>query len=180
MNTGSWSQKALGLTRSRLWSLTPRARTATISRVDGFPRISGRQRGGLVELRHRVRLYPHVRFYLVGPDVVVTIGDRTFVNRRTEFVCGESITVGTDFAISWDVCITDTDSHSLDGGQRTSPVIIGNRVWIGARAMILKGVTIGDGAVIAANSVVTRDVPPRTLVGGSPAKVLRENVEWQL
>jgi acetyltransferase-like isoleucine patch superfamily enzyme len=121
-----------------------------------------------------------VRFFLAGPEVVVTIGDRTFVNRRTEFVCGESITVGTDCAISWDVCITDTDSHSLDGGQRTSPVIIGNRVWIGARAMILKGVTIGDGAVVAANSVVTRDVPPRTLVGGSPARVLRENVEWQL
>jgi acetyltransferase-like isoleucine patch superfamily enzyme len=54
----------------------------------------------------------------------------------------------------------------------------GNHVWIGMRAMILKGVTIGDGAVVAAGAVVTRDVPARALVGGVPARVLRNDVEW--
>ena len=61
----------------------------------------------------------------------------------------------------------------------SKPIKIGNHVWIGQRATVLKGVTIGDGAVIAAGSIVTRDVPPHSLVGGIPAKVLKENVEWK-
>ncbi len=57
--------------------------------------------------------------------------------------------------------------------------MIGDWVWIGCRATVLKGVTIGDGAVVAAGSVVTRDVPPAALVGGNPARVLRERVTWE-
>ena len=60
-----------------------------------------------------------------------------------------------------------------------APVTIGDRVWIGCRATVLKGVTIGDGAVVAACSVVTRDVPPRALVAGNPARVVREDVTWE-
>ena len=56
---------------------------------------------------------------------------------------------------------------------------IGNHVWIGENSMVLKGVTIGDGVVIAASSVVTRDIPPHSLVAGIPAKVIRENIEWK-
>jgi len=52
-------------------------------------------------------------------------------------------------------------------------------VWIGTRVTILSGVTVGEGAVIAAGSVVTKDVPPYTVVGGNPAKVLKENIEWK-
>ena len=59
------------------------------------------------------------------------------------------------------------------------PIVIGNHVWIGARAIILKGVIIGDGAIIAAGAVVTHDVPAYTLAGGVPAKVIREGVEWK-
>jgi acetyltransferase-like isoleucine patch superfamily enzyme len=180
VSIGESAPKVLGVVRSRLWGLDKRVNTARISRVDDFPRIFGRQAGGQIKLNSRVRLYPRVRFYLAGPNVEITIGARTFVNRRTEFVCGESIRVGADCAISWDVCITDTDSHSLDGRPRSAPVVIGDRVWIGARATILKGVTVGDGAVIAASSVVTRDVPAGALVGGNPARVIRENVEWEL
>jgi acetyltransferase-like isoleucine patch superfamily enzyme len=61
----------------------------------------------------------------------------------------------------------------------TKPVHIGNHVWIGMNVMILKGVTIGDGAIIAAGSVVNRDVPERCLAGGVPAKVIKENVQWE-
>jgi acetyltransferase-like isoleucine patch superfamily enzyme len=60
----------------------------------------------------------------------------------------------------------------------SAPVHIGSHVWIGARALILKGVRIGDGAVVAAGSVVTRDVPSRALVAGNPAQVIREDVSW--
>ena len=55
-----------------------------------------------------------------------------------------------------------------------APVVIGNRVWIGCNALVLKGVRIGDGAVVAAGTVVTRDVPANSLVGGNPARVIRE------
>ncbi len=60
-----------------------------------------------------------------------------------------------------------------------APIIIGDNVWVGTRAVILKGVTIGGGAIVAAGAVVTKDVPPRTIVGGNPAHVIRENASWK-
>ena len=61
----------------------------------------------------------------------------------------------------------------------SSPIKIGNHVWIGMDAKILSGVTIGDGAIIAAGAVVTKDVPAYSLAAGCPAKVVRENVVWE-
>ena len=83
--------------------------------------------------------------------------------------------------ISEDVIIRDSDNHELlyEGYRKSAPIWIGDHVWIGMRTMILKGVTIGEGAVIAAGAVVTRDVPPYTLVGGVPAKVIKENIHWR-
>lgn len=62
----------------------------------------------------------------------------------------------------------------------TQPVVLGDRVWIGAGAIILPGVIVGDGAVVAAGSVVTADVPSQTVVAGNPARVIREKVTWRL
>ena len=62
------------------------------------------------------------------------------------------------------------------GGGR---IEIGNKVWIATGAMILPGVKIGDGAIVAAGAVVTKDVPERCMVAGIPAKVIKENVEWK-
>jgi acetyltransferase-like isoleucine patch superfamily enzyme len=77
------------------------------------------------------------------------------------------------------VLIMDTDFHRVDGRPSgDAAVSIGNRVWIGVGAKILKGVTVGDGAIVAAGSVVTRDVPAATLVAGNPARVIREQVSW--
>ena len=93
---------------------------------------------------------------------------------RTEIVAAQSITIGRDCKIARDVIIMDTDQHALPNSELVArPVTIEDRVWIGARAIVLKGVTIGHDAVVGAGSVVTRDVPPGAVVGGVPARILR-------
>ena len=90
-----------------------------------------------------------------------------------------AITIGDGAAIAEDVIIRDHDGHTIAGGRAEQlPIVIGDHVWIGMRAMVLKGVTIGSGAIIAAGAVVTRDVPPNTLVAGNPAQVVRE-ATWE-
>lgn len=140
--------------------------------------VSAKKKAKLI-FGDRVSLYPCVGLYLDSPGAIVTIGNDSFLNRRTEIMCKERVTIGNNCSISWDVLITDSDYHSIDGNKVTIPVEIGNNVWIGCRSTILKGVRIGEGAVIAANSVVTKDVLPRTLVAGNPAKVIKENITWE-
>jgi len=106
-----------------------------------------------------------------------------YANSGTQIRCTERIEIGKNATIAHDVVIIDSDFHTIeyeDGSRsaKTAPVIIGDNVWIGREAIILKGVTVGDGAVIAAHSVVTKDVPARSVVGGNPAKVIRSNVNW--
>ena len=98
-----------------------------------------------------------------------------------QIVCFKKITIGKGCAIARDVIIRDTDAHQLvdSNHQMTQEVSIGEHVWIGNRAIVMKGVTVGNGAVIAAGSIVTKDVPDKCLVAGVPAKVLRHNVEWK-
>jgi len=103
-----------------------------------------------------------------------------YINSNLKLRCSNSIIIGNDCAISHDVTIMDSDFHNIDyaNHEKSAPVNIGNHVWIGSRAMILKGVTIGDGAIIGAGSVVTKDVPTQSIVAGVPAKVIKENIEW--
>lgn len=113
----------------------------------------------------------------------LSIGDHTYLNRSASIDCTQEITIGDYCAISDNVQILDSDFHPITCNGKTStmskPVHIGNHVWIGRSAIILKGVTIGDGAIVGAGSVVTRDVPARCLVAGNPARVIKENVEWE-
>lgn len=103
-----------------------------------------------------------------------------FINENVQIICAENISIGEDCNIGRDVIIRDYDGHLIDPEQPISaPVRIGDHVWIGQRAIILKGVTIGDGAVIAAGSIVTGDVPAGALAAGVPAKVIRTNVNWK-
>jgi acetyltransferase-like isoleucine patch superfamily enzyme len=135
----------------------------------GLPLPSVENHGGQIEIGN-CGLFSGVRFECWA-NARISVGDGTYLNRGTEIVAAQRVTIGRDCKIARDVIIMDTDQHELPGrGLAVLPVEIGDRVWIGARAIILKGVRVGDDSVVAAGSVVTRDVPPGTIVGGVPAK----------
>ncbi|MBN9312778.1 MAG: acyltransferase [Chryseobacterium sp.] len=103
-----------------------------------------------------------------------------YINRYCKIRCYEEITIGNNVAISENFTIWDSDAHEIIGnGNPTAPIVIGNKVWIGTNVTVLKGVTIGDGAVIAAGSLVNKDIPENCLAAGVPAKVIRTNVQWK-
>lgn len=121
-----------------------------------------------------------------GRTAVLTIGDGTFINEGSELHVGQRVSIGAGCAIAGHVIIRDRDSHRLwNAGdeepliEALAPVTVADHVWIGSRSMILKGVSIGEGAVIAAGAVVTHDVPPGSLVAGNPARVIREGIRWR-
>lgn len=116
----------------------------------------------------------------VADNAQLTLGSG-FINNNAKISCFKEIVIGDDVKISEDVVIRDSDNHALkrEGYQKTAPIRIGNHVWIGMRAVVLKGVTIGDGAVIAAGAVVTKDIPPHSLAAGVPAKVINMEIEWE-
>lgn len=115
----------------------------------------------------------------------ITIGSRSFLNSNIRFGGKGGVTIGRFAQIAPNVSF-ETSSHELafeEGRSRgpiTAPVVVHDHVWIGTGAIILPGVTIGRGAVVAAGAVVTQNVPPKTLVGGVPARVLREVHELPL
>ncbi|WP_246152955.1 acyltransferase [Oryzomonas rubra] len=129
----------------------------------------------------------------------VSIGDRVYLGGGT-VICRSKIEFGNDIFVAWGGYLYDHDSHSLDYRQRhldmsrqledyrngknfilskdwsvvnSKPIVIQDNVWIGMHCIILKGVTIGEGAIIGAGSVVTRDVEPWTVVAGNPAKLVK-------
>ena len=113
-----------------------------------------------------------------GRSTKISIGEGTYINRHVMFDASFRIEFGADCMVGPYVYITDHD-HGMASGSLIkdqalieSPVTIADDVWIGAHASILKGVTIGEGAVVAAGAVVTRSVEPYTIVGGVPARVL--------
>lgn len=108
-----------------------------------------------------------------------TVGDNFFMNVNGKLMDSGKITIGNNVFIAPNVCII-TEEHSMDvtervaGFEYTHPVAIGDNVWICAGALILPGVTIGEGSVIGAGSVVTKDIPPKSLAVGNPCRVIRQ------
>lgn len=106
-----------------------------------------------------------------------------YINKNCQIRCHHKISIGHGVAIAENVYIRDNDSHELitSGNYKikSSDIKIGNHVWIGANVTILKGVSIGDGSIVAAGSVVTKSIPESCLAAGVPAKVIKENVEWK-
>jgi len=131
----------------------------------------------------------HVAFE--RPAGRMTVGTRSWVGSSV-FSVADHLTIGDDVHVSWDVTIVDHDSHALAFKNRRNdavefmagrkdwthvpiaPVTICDKSWIGVGATILKGVTIGEGAVVGAKAVVTKDVEPWTLVAGNPARKIRD------
>lgn len=114
----------------------------------------------------------------------LSIGEGTEIGDRTIINVSQRVEIGARCSISWDCDISDTDFHqvTLFNGQQppiTEPVVIEDDVWIGSHCLILKGVTIGHHSVIAAGSVVRRDVPPYSLVAGNPARNIGQVAGWQ-
>jgi maltose O-acetyltransferase len=107
----------------------------------------------------------------------LTLGEEVYLNVGYFFDLNDRVTIGDFVGLGHEVMVL-TASHRLGDGRRrnglmtTAPVTIGAGAWIGARAVILPGVTIGNGAVVSAGAVVNADVPPNSLVAGSPAKVI--------
>lgn len=135
--------------------------------------------------------YIRTRVIFEKPDGVLSIGNRTFIGKGLIAIACR-VSIGDDVMMAWGVTVVDHDSHSVDFEKRAGDtqrwlqgikdwstvkmgaVTICNKAWIGFNVSVLKGVTIGEGAVIAAASVVTKDVPAWTLSAGNPAKVIRQ------
>lgn len=128
-----------------------------------------------LKLNGRFTMHGHSSI-MVHDGAHLEIGNNTYIN-GTSIDCSHHISIGSDCAIADGVHIMDNSWHSPS--DKKQKIIIGNNVWIATGAMILPGVKIGDGAVVAAGAVVTKEVPPRCMVAGVPAKVVKENVEWR-
>jgi acetyltransferase-like isoleucine patch superfamily enzyme len=141
----------------------------------------------------RIRIGANVRFSgkpsinfsaRSGVKPEFTIGDGTFIGHRCSFSIGRSITIGKHCLFAGGVGVLDMDGHPIDATERregkpTPPeaireIRIGDDVWIGTGATILKGVTIGDRSIVASSSVVTHDVPPDVIVAGNPARIVKQ------
>lgn len=164
------------LLRARLYlrratSVGPRVR------VWGRPVVTN---DGTMIIRDRARLVSTIATLelSVEPDATLEIGERTFVNYGCSIAATKLVSIGARCNIGTHVIIIDTDFHELDPERRehrppSRPVVLEENVWIGARSIILRGVTIGAGSAVGAGSVVTCSIPPRSLAVGHPARVVR-------
>lgn len=140
-------------------------------------------------------------FAILRPEATISIGERCQLG-ASNFVCAKQIVVGDDVLMAWNITVMDNDAHAIEWEDRASDaaiflsdylknpdnalqnkpwnrvarrgIRIGDKTWIGFNASILKGVEIGERAVVGAGSVVTRSVPARTVVAGNPARVIRK------
>lgn len=155
-----------------------------IGRVIGY---TGNLKTSFIMEKNSILLVKGKFYFYTGSKVVIRenakliLGDGSFINVDSKIYCKEKIEIGNDTFIGEEVIIRDTDEHSVirEHYKNTQPIKIGNHVWIGMRAMILKGVTIGDNSIVAAGSIVTKNVPSNCLVAGNPAKIIKNNVYWE-
>jgi acetyltransferase-like isoleucine patch superfamily enzyme len=163
-----------------------------------FSKIVFRKTGTTLQLAIGAHSIVEASILFELPQGKVIIGNRSFVGASTLSAI-ESIIIGDDVMISWGCTIIDNDAHSLISTERMQdvaewrkeleagddriyknwsvvnrkPILIKDKAWIGFNAIILKGVTIGEGAIVAAGSVVTKDVPDFAVVAGNPAKIVK-------
>ena len=110
-----------------------------------------------------------------GYKGVLEIGDRSYINSGVIMHARKNISIGSNAKIGENVWISDCDFHEVDEGDgvRVGPVVIGSNVWMANGAVVLPGVTIGDHSVVGAGAVVTKSFPPRSVIAGNPARLIR-------
>lgn len=176
-----------GLTRRGVARRLSRLHVGEGSEVH-FWKVAG-QAGGALHVGDQSRLETRVTFERPGAELVV--GSRSFVGLGY-VSCAVNVVIGDDVMVAWNTAIFDHASHAVRFSHRArdvqmwleghkdwthvdmSPVRIKDKSWVGYGCVVLPGVTIGEGAIVGAGSVVTKDVPPWTVVAGNPAKVIRE------
>lgn len=137
------------------------------------------EENGKIDISDKFKIYAGSYIRVVKNGHLILDGG--FINEGVEITCASTIRIGQGCTIARDVIIRDYDGHTIElpNYEISKPIDIGKNVWIGNRAMILKGVTIGDGAIVAAGSIVTKDVPAASIVAGIPAKIIKNNVKWE-
>lgn len=158
-------------------------------RLYGFPLIQKHRKAeitigeGLIlcsdPRKNSIGVFQKVIIKALNPESVISIGKNVGISGAT--ISGKNIIIGDNVLIGSGVLITDSDAHPIDPKDRNdsnlikdAPVCINSHVFIGARSIILKGVTIGEGSVIGAGSVVSSSIPPMCIAAGNPARVLKE------
>jgi acetyltransferase-like isoleucine patch superfamily enzyme len=152
-------------------------------RIEQLPYISGK---GHIEIGDDVYISGKINVAFcdhLKMDARLRVGSHTFIGHGSSFVIAKEVTIGDHCLIAAGVSFFDNDGHPLDAALRhdnqpitpkdVAGIIVGNDVWIGVGSTILKGVHIGNRAIVGARSVVTKDVPPDTIIAGNPARILR-------
>jgi acetyltransferase-like isoleucine patch superfamily enzyme len=121
---------------------------------------------------------------IVKDNAIFSVGQGTYFTSDMHVETVNNIEIGSNCAISWGTTIIDDDHHEIQyagkaGSETKYEVKIGDRVWIGCNCIILKGTILGDNCVVAAGSVVKGTFPPNCLIGGNPAKIIKEDVSWK-
>ncbi len=169
---GTPESAAMSASVRRAMTITPVLNRLTFDQVDEIRAVFSDLTGRAVD--DGFSLIPP--FYTTGGRDI-RLGRRVFINQNCTMYDLGGIDIGDDVLIGPNVSLI-TSSHPIEPSRRregvvAKPIVIGRNVWIAAGVTIIGGVTVGENAVVAAGSVVTRDVPANTLVGGNPARVIR-------
>ena len=116
----------------------------------------------------------------VGREGRMNIGDGFRNTAKGEFVCHQNMQLGAGALVSWDTLFMDTDTHQVDGKPASAPVVVGDRVWVGCRCIVLKGAVIPNGSVIAAGSTITKKLEPEKSLFAGVNKLIRTDIEWNI
>ena len=157
------------------WRLLGKARAPLSVRVNGRLHVTGE---GELIIGHGVSFLGTVVPVDLGTYTKgrIEIGDHTFINYGSSITARSSVKIGSRCLLGHYTFIMDNDQHDFvrhTALPSSEPVVIEDHVWIGSKALILPGVRIGHHAVIGAGSIVTNNVPPRCVVAGNPARILR-------
>lgn len=146
-------------------------------------KISIIKKHGTISVGQHTRIWKGVKLSAYGDNdpmgARIIIGEKCSIGDRTEIHAGREVCIGDRVMIAWDCVIMDRDYHSINSdGEVIQPIVIEDNVWIGCKAIVLKGVKIGRNAVVGAGAVVLKDVPENAVVVGNPAGVIGyKNVE---